>query len=357
MHPLVIFLVCSLKSSFGKIFIHQDCSITFENPVENDIGDSFIGVKKISSGAHGNVLLLVSKKWNTCKYALKQYCYDDKTLEEDKVRADDEAKILSELADSPYFPKFYGQFSITKNNTTYNHLFLEYLQKDLFDFRRRNDFKINWIPFIAAELATAIEYLHSKRIIHGDIKLENLMLTPEGHLKIIDFSMSIKTPSLAVFYKKRIGTKATMAPELVYEKEFNYQIDWYAYGVTLHNLHFIDQVEDEFWSFRNRYVRNNNCPLSFLISHCTEEHLDERISSLTQVVNHYYFDSTPKERCRFLCLPKKNNIFKFDWEMIKTGDATPPESMTELTRKIATKFEIELSKKLERKNVLSAKKK
>lgn len=44
--------------------------------------------------------------------------------------------------------------------------------------------------FYAAEIVSALEYLHAKNIAHRDLKPENLLLDKEGHLKITDFGFA-----------------------------------------------------------------------------------------------------------------------------------------------------------------------
>ena len=41
-----------------------------------------------------------------------------------------------------------------------------------------------------AEIVLALEHMHSNRFIHRDIKVENIMLDPEGHVKLVDFGLS-----------------------------------------------------------------------------------------------------------------------------------------------------------------------
>lgn len=53
--------------------------------------------------------------------------------------------------------------------------------------------------FYAAEIVSALEYLHAKHIVYRDLKPENLLLDREGHLKITDFGFAKKLTDRYVF--------------------------------------------------------------------------------------------------------------------------------------------------------------
>lgn len=46
------------------------------------------------------------------------------------------------------------------------------------------------VKFYASQIAMAIGYLHSKDILHWDLKLENIMINEDGYLKLIDFGLA-----------------------------------------------------------------------------------------------------------------------------------------------------------------------
>ncbi|XP_041440430.1 protein kinase C delta type-like [Xenopus laevis] len=87
--------------------------------------------------------------------------------------------------------------------------------------------------FYSAEMICGLQYLHSRGIIHRDFKPDNVMLSSEGHIKIVDFGLAAE----GVFDKDtitgRIGTFAYMAPEVIRGKEYNAAVDWWSFGITL----------------------------------------------------------------------------------------------------------------------------
>ncbi|KAM8899608.1 serine/threonine-protein kinase 36 isoform 2-T2 [Spinachia spinachia] len=90
---------------------------------------------------------------------------------------------------------------------------------------------------IACQLVSALYYLHSHRILHRDMKPQNILLGKSGVVKLCDFgfarAMSVSTMVLTSIK----GTPLYMSPELVEEKPYDHTADLWSLGCILYELH------------------------------------------------------------------------------------------------------------------------
>mmetsp|Transcript_20732 Transcript_20732/g.36224 ORF Transcript_20732/g.36224 Transcript_20732/m.36224 type:complete len:630 (+) Transcript_20732:246-2135(+) len=98
---------------------------------------------------------------------------------------------------------------------------------------------------IAAELVSAVGSLHAHGIMHRDIKLENIMLDIDGHIKLIDFGLSKQlTPRPSPrnernrygFTFSLCGTRYYMSPEQIRGTGHNLSTDWWQVGCLIFEL-------------------------------------------------------------------------------------------------------------------------
>ena len=100
--------------------------------------------------------------------------------------------------------------------------------------------------FYAVQITCAVSFLHSNGILHRDLKPSNCLLGADGHIRLADFGtckdVGCDAESLSDSEIRRLGTKLGttdyMAPEVLRGHEYGKGIDWWSFGILLHELIF-----------------------------------------------------------------------------------------------------------------------
>ncbi len=126
--------------------------------------------------------------------------------------------------DHPNIGKLYESKVITNDPNFSALMVMEYLEgHNLYEFKIRWKSPENIYRRIIKDLLSAVEYCHSKKVIHQDIKASNIMVCKDKKgnyvIKLVDFDMSAKKNGF-LKTKKTIGTEDYRAPEL-FKVEFD----------------------------------------------------------------------------------------------------------------------------------------
>ena len=87
--------------------------------------------------------------------------------------------------------------------------------------------------FIVCCIILSLEYIHSNRIIHKDLKPENLIFDQEGYIHLTDFGISKKIPENLNYIKDNdtSGTPGYTAPEILCNQNYNFSSDYFGLGI------------------------------------------------------------------------------------------------------------------------------
>ncbi|XP_043713200.1 serine/threonine-protein kinase WAG1-like [Telopea speciosissima] len=249
-------------------------------------------IRHIGTGNLGRVFLCRLKdSYDGVNFALK--VVDKDALTPKKLsHVQMESQVLS-IVDHPFLPTLYAHLEVSH----YSCLLMDYCPGgDLHALLRKqpeNRFRVNTVRFFAAEILVALEYLHAQGVVYRDLKPENVLIRDDGHIMLSDFDLcfnadvvpTIETTTsvfvgstkfkrkksrypgycygcfrgkrrrwrmeeeqkvelkrefvaepTAAFSKSCVGTHEYLAPELVSGNGHGNGVDWWAFGVFVHEL-------------------------------------------------------------------------------------------------------------------------
>mmetsp|Transcript_3267 Transcript_3267/g.6232 ORF Transcript_3267/g.6232 Transcript_3267/m.6232 type:complete len:392 (+) Transcript_3267:455-1630(+) len=158
------------------------------------------------------------------------------------------------------------------------------------------------------EIALALAHLHSLNVLYGDVKPENVAIAADGHIKLIDFGLSVIFEEEVHFNERRgrmeivthSGTVGYCAPEVLWRRPHSFESDWWSLGVLVHEIAtgFLpwddeDPLELTYMicstSFRNRHGIESESLLDF-VSQLLDKDVEARLGygGWNEVFNHRF---------------------------------------------------------------------
>ncbi|XP_074850194.1 ribosomal protein S6 kinase alpha-3 isoform X4 [Carettochelys insculpta] len=191
-------------------------------------------LKVLGQGSFGKVFLVKKISGSDARQLYAMKVLKKATLKvRDRVRTKMERDILVEV-NHPFIVKLHYAFQ-TEGKL---YLILDFLRGgDLFTrLSKEVMFTEEDVKFYLAELALALDHLHSLGIIYRDLKPENILLDEEGHIKLTDFGLSKESIDHEKKAYSFCGTVEYMAPEVVNRRGHTQSADWWSFGVLMFEM-------------------------------------------------------------------------------------------------------------------------
>ncbi|KAJ3272564.1 Protein kinase [Terramyces sp. JEL0728] len=180
-------------------------------------------LKNVGQGASGSVYLAVNNKTQNI-VAIKEMLMSRQPRKDMIIN---EINVMRDVV-HPNIVNFVDCF-LVKDSLW---VLMEYMEGGMLtDIIDKHNFTEPQIATICLETLRGLNHLHSKNIIHRDIKSDNVLLDAKGRIKISDFGYSAK---LTVDKSRRatlVGTPFWMAPEVVSQKEYGCKVDIWSLGI------------------------------------------------------------------------------------------------------------------------------
>ena len=247
-------------------------------------------------------------------YALKKMKKKDVVDQKIQKHILNERKILA-LSDNPFCVKFYGTL---KDEMSVYLLMEPVMGGELFSLLHRvKGCNSPAAAFYAGNVVLALDYLHnSLNVIYRDVIPENLMICPNGYLKLVDFSFAKKRDNSNTL----CGTPQYLAPEVIRNHAQGFGVDWWTLGILIYEMTF-GRVPFESDESMKMYEKILTAPVEFpgtpSISACTRN----IINSLLRKAPHKRLGvgSGGTESV------KMNEFFEWiNWEQLQAQRIDPP---------------------------------
>ncbi|KAL3265410.1 hypothetical protein HHI36_009614 [Cryptolaemus montrouzieri] len=216
----------------SKKFLLQGTSYSKSTGKKKVTLESFEFLKVLGKGTFGKVILCREK--STARlYAIK-ILKKEVIIQKDEVAHTQTENRVLRSTNHPFLTSLKYSFQTNERLC----FVMEYVNGGelFFHLSRERVFSEERTRFYGAEIISALAYLHSQGIIYRDLKLENLLLDKDGHIKITDFGLCKEDITYGQTTRTFCGTPEYLAPEVLEDNDYGRAVDWWGIGVVMYEM-------------------------------------------------------------------------------------------------------------------------